>query len=190
VQEIPLRILCTTLWRSRSQWPCGLGHEMSSPARTLGSWVWIPLETWMFVCVYSVFVSSCVQVAALRWADPPSKESYRLFHGCPTLQREQQEWIENNIMKNTVSSLVYKGQCRPSPLRWIIRMTPANRRNIHLLIQRNHVACRSVTHSINQSGQWHAYRHEHACVNREPTKSVFRRTTIAKAVMGKARERH
>jgi hypothetical protein len=31
------------------------------------------------VCVYSVFVLSCVDVAALRWADPPSKESYRLY---------------------------------------------------------------------------------------------------------------
>jgi hypothetical protein len=30
------------------------------------------------VCVYSVFVLSCVYVAALRRADPPSKESYRL----------------------------------------------------------------------------------------------------------------
>jgi hypothetical protein len=27
------------------------------------------------LCVYSVFVLSCVQVAALRWADPPSKAS-------------------------------------------------------------------------------------------------------------------
>jgi hypothetical protein len=58
--------------------PRGLGHELSSPAQTLGSWVRIPLVTWMFVCVYSVFVMSCVQVAALRRADPPSKESYRL----------------------------------------------------------------------------------------------------------------
>jgi hypothetical protein len=32
----------------------------------------------MSVCVYSVFVLSCVQVAALPWADPPSKEFYRL----------------------------------------------------------------------------------------------------------------
>jgi hypothetical protein len=32
----------------------------------------------MSVCVYSVFVLSCVQVAALRRADPSSKESYRL----------------------------------------------------------------------------------------------------------------
>jgi hypothetical protein len=32
----------------------------------------------MSVYFYSVFVLSCVQVAALRRADPPSKESYRL----------------------------------------------------------------------------------------------------------------
>jgi hypothetical protein len=38
----------------------------------------ILLEAWISVCVYSVFVLSCVQVAAWRWADPPSKESYRL----------------------------------------------------------------------------------------------------------------
>jgi hypothetical protein len=33
------------------------------------------------VGVYSVFVLLCVQVATLRWADPPSKESYRLHIG-------------------------------------------------------------------------------------------------------------
>jgi hypothetical protein len=33
------------------------------------------------VCVYSVFVLSRVQIAALRRADPPSKESYRLCKG-------------------------------------------------------------------------------------------------------------
>jgi hypothetical protein len=33
----------------------------------------------MFMCVYSVFVLSCVHAAALRRADPPSKEPYRLF---------------------------------------------------------------------------------------------------------------
>jgi hypothetical protein len=58
--------------------PRGLRHEPSSPARTLGLWVRIPLIEWMSVRVYSVFVLSCVQVAALRHADPPSKESYRL----------------------------------------------------------------------------------------------------------------
>jgi hypothetical protein len=58
---------CTGRKFSRSQW-----HEPSSHAGTLGSWVRIPLEAWMSVCVYSVFV------AALRRADPPSKKSYRL----------------------------------------------------------------------------------------------------------------
>jgi hypothetical protein len=40
----------------RLQWPRGLRHELSSPARSLGSWVRIPLKAWMFVCAYSVFV--------------------------------------------------------------------------------------------------------------------------------------
>jgi hypothetical protein len=33
---------------------------MSSPAQTLGSWVRIPLEVWMSVCVSSVLVLSCI----------------------------------------------------------------------------------------------------------------------------------
>jgi hypothetical protein len=62
---------------SRSQWPHGLKHELSSTARTLGSWVRILLEALMFVCVYCAFF--CPVCRALRRADPPSKESYRLF---------------------------------------------------------------------------------------------------------------
>jgi hypothetical protein len=46
--------------RGRSRWPRGLRHELSSPARTLGSWVRTPLEEWMFACVYSMFALSCV----------------------------------------------------------------------------------------------------------------------------------
>jgi hypothetical protein len=38
----------------RSQWPRGLRHEMPSPAFTLGSWVRIPLEAWMFAFILSV----------------------------------------------------------------------------------------------------------------------------------------
>jgi hypothetical protein len=53
----------------RSQWPRGLRHELHSPAQTLGSWVRVSLEAGMFVCVCSVFVLPCVQVAALRRAD-------------------------------------------------------------------------------------------------------------------------
>jgi hypothetical protein len=72
------RIISSKLVIGRSQWPPPPRHELSSPARTLGSWVQIPLEAWMSVCVYSMFVLSCVQIAALRRADPPSKESDRL----------------------------------------------------------------------------------------------------------------
>jgi hypothetical protein len=41
---------------SPSQWPRCVRHEMSPPARTLGSWVWISLKARMYLCVYSVFV--------------------------------------------------------------------------------------------------------------------------------------
>jgi hypothetical protein len=74
--------------------PCYSHHEPASPhlmqpccwfrcagkliSETLGSWVRIPLKAWISVYVYSLFVLSCVQVAALRRADLPSKESYRL----------------------------------------------------------------------------------------------------------------
>jgi hypothetical protein len=40
----------------QSQWHRGLRHEPSSPARTRGPLVRIPVEAWMFVCVYSVCV--------------------------------------------------------------------------------------------------------------------------------------
>jgi hypothetical protein len=45
---------------SPSQWPRSLRHELSSLSRTLGSWFRIPLNAWMSVCVYSVFVLFCV----------------------------------------------------------------------------------------------------------------------------------
>jgi hypothetical protein len=65
----------------RSQWLSGLRHEPSSSDRTRGSWVRITLKSWISVCFYSTFVLFCVYVAALRWTDPPSKESYRLCIG-------------------------------------------------------------------------------------------------------------
>jgi hypothetical protein len=34
--------------------PRGLRHEMSSLARTLGSWVLIPLKAWMFAFILSL----------------------------------------------------------------------------------------------------------------------------------------
>jgi hypothetical protein len=70
------------IWWFRSlcslQWLHGLRHELSLLARKLGSCVRISLKAWMSVCVYSVFVFFCVQVEALRRADPPSKESYQM----------------------------------------------------------------------------------------------------------------
>jgi hypothetical protein len=54
----------------------GLRHEPSSSTQTLRTWVRLPLK--MFLCVYSVFVLSCVELAALRRADHSSKESYHL----------------------------------------------------------------------------------------------------------------
>jgi hypothetical protein len=49
-----------TLDLCRSQWPRGLRHVMSSSTQALGSWVRIPLEAWMSVQVYFVFVFSCI----------------------------------------------------------------------------------------------------------------------------------
>jgi hypothetical protein len=51
----------TILTFSPSQCPGDLRHELSLLARTLGSWVQIPLKAWVSVlCAYSVFVLFCV----------------------------------------------------------------------------------------------------------------------------------
>jgi hypothetical protein len=62
-------------------------HELSSLARTLGSWVRIPLKGMdvFIACVYYVYVS----VEALRRTDPPSKESYRLCIGWRSRKSDQ-----------------------------------------------------------------------------------------------------
>jgi hypothetical protein len=38
-----------TILGTKSQWVCGLRHELSLSARTLGSWVRIPIKAWMSV---------------------------------------------------------------------------------------------------------------------------------------------
>jgi hypothetical protein len=50
----------------------------------------------MSVCIYSVFVLSCVQVEALRRADPLSKESYLLCKNQETERavKAQQKAVE------------------------------------------------------------------------------------------------
>jgi hypothetical protein len=51
-KESMLKVFIGIPKSSRSQWLRGLRHELSSPARTLGSWVQIPLEAWMSVCAF------------------------------------------------------------------------------------------------------------------------------------------
>jgi hypothetical protein len=76
--SVGLRDWLSSLEDGRLQWPHGLRHEPSTPAQTLGWWVRIPLEEWMSLCICSVFVLCCVQVAALRRADTSSKKFYKL----------------------------------------------------------------------------------------------------------------
>jgi hypothetical protein len=60
----------------------------------------MPLVAWMSVCVYSVFVLSRVQVAALRRADPLSEESCRLPKRIKKLKKAaklQQRAVEPEI---------------------------------------------------------------------------------------------
>jgi hypothetical protein len=45
---------------NKKRFDSGQSHEISSPARTLGSWVPIPFKAWMSVRISSVFVLSCV----------------------------------------------------------------------------------------------------------------------------------
>jgi hypothetical protein len=66
------KILPTRYSRRRSQWPRGLRLT-----RTLGSWVRIPLEAWMFVlCAFILCVGRGFTTG---WS--PSKKSYRLCIG-------------------------------------------------------------------------------------------------------------
>jgi hypothetical protein len=56
------------------QWPRGLRHEQSSPARKLGSWFRIPLEVWMSVCS-SYYVFSIVVVWSIKYC-----YCFNIFH--------------------------------------------------------------------------------------------------------------
>jgi hypothetical protein len=52
----------------------------------------------MSVCVYSVFMLSCVQAVDLRWADPQSKESNRL---CKNQETEKADKVQQRVCRVT-----------------------------------------------------------------------------------------
>jgi hypothetical protein len=58
--EVHFEFRKACLLPSKLLWPRGVTHELCSSARTLGTWIQIPLNARMSVCVYSVFVLSRV----------------------------------------------------------------------------------------------------------------------------------
>jgi hypothetical protein len=52
ITKVKIFMHWVTIIACRSQWPRGLRHEPSSLARTLGSWIRIPLKAWMSVCAF------------------------------------------------------------------------------------------------------------------------------------------
>jgi hypothetical protein len=44
----------------RSQWPRGLSNELSSLARTLESWIRIPLKAWVYAFILCLCIGSCL----------------------------------------------------------------------------------------------------------------------------------
>jgi hypothetical protein len=71
---------------SRAVW------DMSSDAGIMSSNPTQGVDVWC-VCVYSVFVLSCVYVAALQRADHSSKESYRLWKMITELNKRPGPWM-------------------------------------------------------------------------------------------------
>jgi hypothetical protein len=53
----------------------------------------------MSVCIYSVFMLSRVQVAALRRVDPPFKESYRLCKKKKDQEIEKSAKVQQRALK-------------------------------------------------------------------------------------------
>jgi hypothetical protein len=67
------------------------------------------------ICVYSVFVLSCVYVAALRWADHTSKESYKLWIDQETKKRPGPTRAVEPMEKKTTETEQYTESLIPPP---------------------------------------------------------------------------
>jgi hypothetical protein len=72
------KIILTKWTGSRWQWSRGLRHELSSLARTLGSWILIPLKAWMSCELPFCLCCSVCRQRLLRRVNPSSKKSYQL----------------------------------------------------------------------------------------------------------------
>jgi hypothetical protein len=74
---------------------------MSSPAQTLRSWVRIPFEAWMSVCILCTkwSPSKAKSVILRNWGETA-------FHGCPMHHREQQELNNNNNKSYVMPSVL------------------------------------------------------------------------------------
>jgi hypothetical protein len=87
---------------SRSQWTRGLRHEPSSPARTLGSWVRIPLKGWRSVCVYSVL---CVGSGVVKGWSPVKGILPTMYMIKKLKKRPMSEGLWSHRDRQSVSSL-------------------------------------------------------------------------------------
>jgi hypothetical protein len=85
------------LWFGRSQWPRGLRHEPSSPARTLGSWVRIALNSHVresaILLLLAVGNSKMWQSGGLQWYTVPTfVKSFCLFKSWSGTRDTQSPW--------------------------------------------------------------------------------------------------
>jgi transposase InsO family protein len=69
----------------------------------------VPLKPWMSVCVYSVFMLSCVYVVALRRPDHSSKES------CLVCEKRLRNWIRSQDLTKSCRTIDewMKGKVEP-----------------------------------------------------------------------------
>jgi hypothetical protein len=113
-----LHVLKTyTLILCRSHQPRDLRHELSSLARTLGSWVRMALKAWMFgvcMCLFCVCVVLCLgRGFATSWS--PVQESYHLWKMITELNKKPGPWMgwKSHRKKNINTLVRNESKCQP-----------------------------------------------------------------------------